>query len=108
MEKQIKTIDVDQMWRSVSTPNACSKYVMYKKIQRKYLHPILDNLKAISKEFVGKDKFGKMAHNNKEKIYYIVESVDRFDEYDLKRLLKKEYTIHEFIYEAYAIRKGND
>jgi|TARA_R100000479_G_scaffold147370_1_gene82862 hypothetical protein len=108
MEKQIKTIDVDQIWRYTKNKNSCSSYKLYAKVDRKYINPIVNDIENIEYSLRGKKLFNLDVSSNKNKIHNILDSVDRsFNNDDLKELLEKELSLIEFIYKVYAIRKRN-
>ena len=107
MNNQIRTIDVDQVWmRGEKDP--CAKYVLYAKVQRKYINPIINDIDSIQSILQGENLFKLDRASNKNKIYNIVDAVDRsFNNDDLEELLEKELSLIEFIYKVYAIRKRN-
>jgi|TARA_R100000030_G_scaffold73862_1_gene57098 hypothetical protein len=108
MDKQIKTIDVDQIWRYGGDQNACINYKLYAKVNRKYIKPIVNDIENIEYSLRGKKLFNSHYLGNKNKIYNILDLVDRsFNNDDLKELLEKELSLIEFIYKVYAIRKRN-
>tara|TARA_R100000654_G_scaffold529_2_gene1972 strand:- start:340 stop:678 length:339 start_codon:yes stop_codon:yes gene_type:complete len=107
MNKQVKTIDLDQVWMR-GEKNPCAKYVLYAKVQRKYINPIINDIDNIESILKGKKLFKLNTPSNKNKIYNIIDAVDRsFNNSDLEKLLEKELSLIEFIYEVYAIRKRN-
>jgi len=107
MNNQVRTIDVDQVWmRGEKDP--CTKYVLYAKVQRKYINPIINDIDSIQSILKGEKLFKLDRASNKNKIYNIVDTVDRsFNNDDLEELLEKELSLIEFIYKVYAIRKRN-
>jgi hypothetical protein len=107
MEKQIKTINIDELWTRKGNESCCTEYVYYAKIKRKYLNHINDNIEDLSKELIGKKNFFKSKSLNERRIYYIVRSVDKFKVRDLKKLLDKEYSIIDFLNKANGIRETN-
>lgn len=107
MNNQVRTIDVDQLWMS-GEKNPCAKYVLYAKVQRKYINPIINDIDSIQSILKGEKLFKLDRASNKNKIYNIVDAVDRsFNNDDLEELLEKELSLIEFIYKVYAIRKRN-
>ena len=107
MNNQVRTIDVDQLWMS-GEKNPCTKYVLYAKVQRKYINPIINDIDSIQYLLKGKRLFNSDTSSNKAKIYNIIDAVDRsFNNNDLEELLEKELSLVEFIYKVYAIRKRN-
>ena len=108
MNNQVNTIDVDQMWRYGGDKNACSNYKLYAKINRKYINPIINNMDDLALSVKNKKLFNSHYSTNKNKIYNILDAVDRsFSNKDLQELLEKELSLIEFIYKVYAIRKRN-
>ena len=107
MEKQVKTINIDELWTRKGNESCCTEYVYYAKIKRKYLNHINDNIEDLSEELIGKKNFFKSKSLNERRIYYIVRSVDRFKVRDLKKLLDKEYSIIDFLNKANGIRETN-
>jgi len=107
MRNQAKTINVDQLWmRGKKDP--CSKYVLYAKVDKKYIKPIINDMKIIESNLKGKRLFNFDTSTNKSKIHNILNVVDKsFNNEDLKELLEKELSLIEFIYKVYAIRKRN-
>lgn len=107
MIKRTRTIDVDQVWmRGEKDP--CAKYVLYAKVQRKYINPIINDIDSVQSILKGEKLFKLDRASNKNKIYNIVDAVDRsFNNDDLEELLEKELSLIEFIYKVYAIRKRN-
>lgn len=107
MNNQVRTIDVDQIWmRGEKDP--CAKYVLYAKVQRRYINPIINDIDSIQSILKGEKLFKLDRASNKNKIYNIVDAVDRsFNNDDLEELLEKELSLIEFIYKVYAIRKRN-
>jgi len=86
----------------------CTKYVLYAKVQRKYINPIINDIDSIQSILKGEKLFKLDRASNKNKIYNIVDTVDRsFNNDDLEELLEKELSLIEFIYKVYAIRKRN-
>jgi len=107
MEKQVKTINVDELWTRKGNESCCTEYVYYAKIKRKYLNYINDHIEKLSEELIGKKNFFKSKSLNERRIYYIVRSVDKFKVRDLKKLLDKEYSITDFLNKANGIRETN-
>ena len=108
MNNQVNTIDVDQMWRYGGDKNACINYKLYAKVDRKYISPIINNMDDLTLSVKNKKLFNSHYSSNKNKIYNIIDAVDRsFNNNDLKELLEKELSLIEFIYKVYAIRKRN-
>jgi len=107
MRNQAKTIDVDQVWmRGKKDP--CSKYILYAKIDKRYINPIINDMESIESNLKGKRLFNFDTSTNKSKIHNILNVVDRsFNNEDLEELLEKELSLIEFIYKVYAIRKRN-
>ena len=107
MEKQVKTINVDELWTRKGNESCCTEYVYYAKVKRKYLNYINDNIEALSIELLNKKNFTDSKYLNERRIYYIVRSVDRFKVRDLKKLLDKDYSIIDFLNKANGIRETN-
>lgn len=107
MNNQVRIIDLDQVcMKGIKDP--CAKYVLYAKVEKKYINPIINDIKNIESSLKGKKLFKLDTSGNKNKIYNIIELVDRsFNNEDLKELLEKELSLIEFIYKVYAIRKRN-
>jgi len=107
MDTPIKTIDVDRMHLS-GKKNSCSEYVMYQKVRRKYIAPIQKDIDAYSVLVAKNKNFIDNKYHNKIKLLSLFDYImDKFDHYDLKKLLSKEYTNLDFIYEACRIRYAN-
>tara|TARA_R100000655_G_scaffold103298_1_gene149663 strand:+ start:2132 stop:2473 length:342 start_codon:yes stop_codon:yes gene_type:complete len=108
MNNQVNTIDVDQIWRYGGNKDACSDYKLYAKVDRKYISPIINNMGDVALDLKNKKLFTSHIASNKNKIYNILDAVDRsFNNSDLEELLEKELSLIEFIYKVYAIRKRN-
>jgi hypothetical protein len=107
MDKQVKTINVDELWTRTGNVSCCTEYVYYAKIKRKYLNYINDNIENLSEDFVNSKLFSDSKTLNERRIHYIVKSVDKFDVHDLKKLLDEDYSIIDFLNKVYAIRERN-
>ena len=107
MEKQIKTINVDELWTRRGNASCCTDYVYYAKIKSKYLNYINDNIENLSEDFVNYELFSDSKTLNERRIHYIVKSVDKFDVHDLKKLLDEDYSTIDFLNKVYAIRERN-
>ena len=108
MNNQVNTIDVDQMWRYGGDKNACINYKLYAKVDRKYICPIINNIGDVALDLKNKRLFTPHITSNENKIYNIIDAVDRsFNNNDLEKLLEKELSLIEFIYKVYEIRKRN-
>ena len=107
MEKQVKTINVDELWTRKGNESCCTEYVYYAKIRRKYLNYINDNIEKLSIDLLNNKNFTDSKSLNERRIYYIVRSIDRFKVHDLKKLLDKEYSITDFLNKANGIREKN-
>jgi len=107
MNNQVRTIDVDQLWmRGKKDP--CIKYVLYAKVDRRYIRRVVNNIDDLALSLKNKKLFSLHHTTNKNKIYNIIDSIDRFfNNDDLEELLEKELSLVEFIYKVYAIRKRN-
>ena len=107
MNNQVKTIDVDQIWMR-GKQGACSEYVLYSKIKRKYINNIEENITSIAKDIRNKKQFTSDPYQNKIKIYYIIDSIDKFfSKENLEEILSKDRSLIDFIHKAYVIRKRN-
>tara|TARA_R110001592_G_C13074843_1_gene742111 strand:+ start:608 stop:964 length:357 start_codon:yes stop_codon:yes gene_type:complete len=104
---KIGIIDVDKIWRQKSKDSCCLDYVLFAKIERKYLKEIERDIDDLSILFINKKHFYEYKAYNKDRIHYIVEAINKFETKDLRKLLEKDYSIFEFLQKAYAIRKRN-
>ena len=107
MEKQVKTINVDELWSRKGNESCCTEYVYYAKVKRKYLNYIINNIEELSIDLLHNKNFTNSKLLNERRIYYIVRSIDRFKVHDLKKLLDKEYSITDFLNKANGIRETN-
>ena len=107
MEKQVKTINVDDMYMS-GKKDVCKSYVMSCKIKRKYINHIQENMNDFCIE-VSKNKFFCDNKNkNKQRLHSLFDYIiNNFDNYELKELLSKDLSYTDFIYKAYDIRRRN-
>ncbi len=106
MERIPNSIDYDQI-NIRGKHGICLEYVLLARIKRKYINKICENIKSICKKIKGQKQFNRSLEENKKKIYYIVESVDKFNKKDLQILLEKEMSLIDFIHKSYDIRKRN-
>tara|TARA_R100000734_G_C3280393_1_gene74153 strand:+ start:16 stop:378 length:363 start_codon:yes stop_codon:yes gene_type:complete len=106
MENQPSAINFSQAW-SGGTRNACSLYTTFRKIERRYINPIIDDIKQVSKDLSGKRIFKPKPRQCKPQIMSIISKVDEFTLSDLKVLLEKEYTTIDFLCKVYEIKKRN-
>ena len=104
---QMGTIDVDKIWRQKNNESCYLEYVLFAKLERKYLKKIMINIEDLAESVLNKKHFYDCKWHNQERIHYIVESVNKLNVADLKELLEKEYSMITFLQKAYAIRKRN-
>jgi len=104
---QISTLDVDKMWKEKKNESCCLEYALFAKLERKYLKYIINNAEDIAKEVLNKKHFYDCKYHNNERIYYIVDAVNKFNVANLKELLEEDCSIITFLQKAYAIRKRN-
>ena len=107
MNNQVKTIDYDQIWITCKK-DPCYRYKVYQKINKKYITPITEDIKNISKGLKREGKFKTTPYENRLKIYGILEYIDKlFNIESLEELMEKELSLLEFIDKAYEIRNRN-
>ena len=104
---RIGDVDVDKMWRQKTNESCCLEYVLFAKIEKKYLNTIMISIEELAESVLNKKHFYDCNWHNRERIHYIVEAVNKFKVADLKELLKEEYSVITFLQKAYAIRKRN-
>ena len=104
MESQPTSINLSQAWYG-GTENACSLYTTFRKIENKYINPIIDDIKQVSKDLSGKRIFKPKPRECKPQIISIISKVDELTLSDLKVLLEKEYTTIDFLCKVHEIKK---
>lgn len=102
--RKFNNVDVSEMYKT-GRKGVCTDYVLFNKIKRKYFNKIKLQIDELSDEVKNKLIFSRSKSLNKQKIYHILEYVDKFDVYELSKLLKKEYTLIQFIFKIYEIRR---
>ena len=102
--RKFNNVDVSEMYKT-GRKGVCTDYVLFIKIRRKYFNKIKSQIDELSDEVKNKLIFSRSKSLNKQKIYHILEYVDKFDVYELSKLLKKEYTLIQFIFKIYEIRR---
>ena len=102
--RKFNNVDVSEMYKT-GRKGVCTDYVLFNKIRRKYFNKIKLQIDELSDEVKNKLIFSRSKSLNKQKIYHILEYVDKFDVYELSKLLKKEYTLIQFIFKIYEIRR---
>jgi len=102
----MNTIDVDQIWMR-GKMNPCSNYVLYQKVYNKHIQPIYDNLTDFSKSLRNQENFSRLATANQKRIFACLDYVDTMGTQDLNELLKKEYSMVEFLLKVNEIRRRN-
>ena len=102
--RKFNNVDVSEMYKT-GRKGVCTDYVLFNKIRRKYFNKIKSQIDELSDEVKNKLIFSRSKSLNKQKIYHILEYVDKFDVYELSKLLKKEYTLIQFIFKIYEIRR---
>jgi len=103
---KMNTIDVDQIWMR-GKMNPCSNYVLYQKVYNKHIQPIYDNLTDFSKSLRNQENFSRLATANQKRIFACLDYVDTMGTQDLNELLKKEYSMVEFLLKVNEIRRRN-
>lgn len=103
---KMNTIDVDQIWMR-GKMNPCSNYVLYAKVNSKYIEPIYDDLTELSKSLRNQENFSRLANANQKRIYNCLDYVDTMGAQDLNELLEKEYSVVEFLLKVNEIRRRN-
>ena len=107
VQNQVKTINVDEIWMT-GEKDPCCKYVIYSKISKRYINPIINDIKNISKELRGKRKFNTSSYLNSMKIQTLMETIDKsFGVKELQELLDKNMSLTQFIYKAFEIKERN-
>lgn len=102
----MNTIDVDQIWMR-GKMNPCSNYVLYAKVNSKYIEPIYNDLTELSKSLRNQENFSRLANANQKRIYNCLDYVDTMGAQDLNELLEKEYSVVEFLLKVNEIRRRN-
>ena len=102
--RKFNNVDVSEMYKT-GRKGVCTDYVLFNKIKRKYFNKIKLQIDELSDEVKNKLIFSRSKSLNKQKIYHILEYVDKFDVYELSKLLNKEYTLIQFIFKIYEIRR---
>ena len=102
--RKFSNLDTSEMYKT-GRKGVCTDYVLFNKIRRKYFNKIKLQIDELSDEVKNKLIFSRSKSLNKQKIYHILEYVDKFDVYELSKLLKKEYTLIQFIFKIYEIRR---
>lgn len=103
---KMNTIDVDQIWMR-GKMNPCSNYVLYAKVNSKYIEPIYNDLTELSKSLRNQENFSRLANANQKRIYNCLDYVDTMGAQDLNELLEKEYSVVEFLLKVNEIRRRN-
>lgn len=106
LSMETNTINVDQIWMT-GKKGICSEYVLYQKVNTKYIQPIYETIKDLSKSLKNKKHFSKLAHDNSHKIYGMLDYIDTMGKQDLNELLEKDYSKVEFLLKIHEIRIRN-
>tara|TARA_R100000482_G_C5049617_1_gene112107 strand:+ start:233 stop:619 length:387 start_codon:yes stop_codon:yes gene_type:complete len=106
LSMETNTINVDQIWMT-GRKGICSEYVLYQKVNTKYIQPIYETIKDLSKNLRNKKHFSKLAYDNKHRIYGMLDYIDTMGKEDLNELLEKDYSKVEFLLKIHEIRRRN-
>tara|TARA_R100000773_G_scaffold17822_1_gene16173 strand:- start:6779 stop:7147 length:369 start_codon:yes stop_codon:yes gene_type:complete len=107
VQNQVKTINVDEIWMT-GEKDPCSKYVIYSKVSKMYINPIINDIKNISKQLRGKRMFNSSSYLNAMKIQTLMDTIDKsFSVKELQELLDNKMSLTQFIYKAFEIKRRN-